>query len=182
VIATGRLVLRAPVDADRDAIAAINADPKVGAWLGGVQDRIQSDAFLDRHLAYFAKHGFGYWVVERRADQRVIGMAGLWDTFDGYPFGTHVQVGWRLASDSWGQGYATEAARAAVDYGFDLGIDEIVAITAVPNLASQAVMRRLGMVRDPARDFEHPAVPEGDPLRPHVTFVGRPRSLPAPRI
>jgi RimJ/RimL family protein N-acetyltransferase len=172
VIQTDRLILRPAVDADRAAVAAINADPLVGAWLGGVRDRAWSDAFIDQHRAYIARHGFGYWVVERQADRRVIGMAGLWDTFDGYPFGTRIQVGWRLASDAWGQGYATEAARAALDYGFDvLKLPEVIAITARSNLASQAVMGRIGMVLDPARDFEHPAVPEDDPLRPHVTFA-----------
>ena len=175
MIETDRLILRPAVDADRAAVAAINADPLVGAWLGGVRSRAESDEFIDRHLAYIAEHGFGFWVVERQADRRVIGLAGLWDTFDGYPFGTRIQVGWRLASDAWGQGYSTEAARAALDYGFEtLKLPEVIAITARPNLASQAVMRRIGMVQDPARDFDHPAVPQDDPLRAHVTFAVEP--------
>jgi RimJ/RimL family protein N-acetyltransferase len=176
MIGTDRLVLRAPVEADRDAIAAINADPKVGAWLGGMRDRAASDDFVDRVLAHFAQHGFGFWVVERRADGQVIGLTGIWHVPEENPHAGQIEIGWRFASDAWGQGYATEAARAALDYGFDLSIDEIIAFTAETNLASQAVMRRLGMVHDPARDFEHPAVAEGDPLRPHVVFVGRPRS------
>jgi RimJ/RimL family protein N-acetyltransferase len=177
VIGTGRLVLRAPVDADRDAVAAINADPKVGAWLGGTRDRAESDDFVNRIQAQFAEHGFGFYVVERRTDRRVIGLAGIWHVPEPNPLAGQVEIGWRFAPDAWGQGYATEAARAALDYGFDLSIDEIIAFTARTNLASQAVMRRLGMIHDPARDFEHPAVADGDPLRPHVVFVGRPRSV-----
>ena len=176
MIHTDRLVLRAPVDADRAAIAALNADPRVGAWLGGARDRAESDAFVDRVLAHIADHGFGFWAVERKADKQVIGLTGIWHTPEPNPLAGQVEIGWRFAPDAWGQGYATEAARAALDYGFDLSIDEIVAFTARTNLASQAVMRRLGMTPDPARDFDHPGVAEGDPLRPHVVFVGRPRA------
>jgi RimJ/RimL family protein N-acetyltransferase len=179
VIHTDRLVLRAPVDADRAAIAAINADPKVGEWLGGVRSRAESDDFVDRVLAHIAAHGFGFWVVERKADGRVIGLTGIWHVPDPNPLAGQVEIGWRFAPDAWGQGYATEAARAALDYGFDLSIDEIIAFTARTNLASQAVMRRLGMVQDPARGFDHPGLAEGDPLKPHVVFVGRPRAWPA---
>ncbi|MBO9707102.1 MAG: GNAT family N-acetyltransferase [Caulobacter sp.] len=178
MIGTDRLVLRAPVDADRDAIAAINADPRVGAWLGGVRDRAASDDFVDRIQAQFAQHGFGFYVVERRADRRVIGLTGIWHVPDDNPMVGQVEIGWRYAPDAWGQGYATEAARAALDYGFDLGIDEIIAFTARTNLASQAVMRRLGMTYDPARDFEHPQLTDGDPLRPHVVFAARPKPYP----
>ncbi len=175
MIQTDRLTLRPAVDADRDAIAAMNGDPRVGYWLGGARDRAASDAFVDQHLAYIAQHGFGFWAVERRSDQAVIGLAGLWDVFDGYPFGRQIQVGWRLAYEAWGQGYATEAARACLDYAFTvLKLPEVIAITAGRNLASQSVMRRISMARDPARDFEHPAVPEGDTLRPHVTFAVKP--------
>jgi len=179
MIGTGRLVLRAPVDADRDAIAAINADPAVGAWLGGARSRAESDHFVDRVQAHFAEHGFGFYVVERRDDRRVIGLTGIWHVPEENPLlAGQVEIGWRFAPDAWGQGYATEAARAALDYGFDLSIDEIIAFTARTNLASQAVMRRLGMTYDPARDFEHPGVADGDPLKPHVVFVGRPRAYP----
>jgi RimJ/RimL family protein N-acetyltransferase len=119
VIQTDRLILRPAVDADRDAIAAINADPEVGAWLGGVRDRAESDAFVDRVQAHDAEHGFGFWVVERKADvagdrhdRRLVG-----PTRD--PLPDQVEIGWRFAPDAWGQGYATEAARAALDYGFE---------------------------------------------------------------
>ena len=175
MIETDRLTLRPAVDADREAIAAMNGDPRVGYWLGGARDRAASDAFVDQHMAYVAEHGFGFWVVERRADRAVLGMAGLWHVFDAYPFGRPIQIGWRLVHDAWGQGYATEAALAARDHAFQvLKLPELIAITAGKNLASQSVMRRIGMVQDAARDFDHSAVPEGDDLRPHVTFAVRP--------
>jgi RimJ/RimL family protein N-acetyltransferase len=175
VIQTDRLILRPAVNADRAAVAAINADPEVGAWLGGVRDRAESDAFLDRVQAHDAEHGFGFWVVERKADVRVIGMTGVWWVPPEMDMPDTVEIGWRFAPDAWGRGYATEAASAALAYGFEtLELDEIIAFTARTNLASQAVMTRVGMIHDPARDFEHPQVADGDPLKPHVVFVARP--------
>lgn len=175
MILTDRLVLRAPVDADRDAIVALNADPRVGAWLGGVRDATETGVYLDWHQAHFAEHGFGLYAIERETDGVVIGTAGLWHVPDYVPgLAGLVEIGWRLVPDAWGQGYATEAARAILDHGFQvLGLDEIIAFTARTNLASQAVMRRIEMVEDAARAFDHPHVVEGDPLRPHVTFAAR---------
>ncbi|MBO9559551.1 MAG: GNAT family N-acetyltransferase [Caulobacter sp.] len=179
MITTDRLVLRPAIDADRDAIAAINAHPRVGEWLGGVRDRAASDAFVDRVQAHDAEHGFGFWVVERRADARVIGMTGVWWVPPEVGLAEPaVEIGWRFLPDAWGQGYATEAARAALDHGFGtLGFSEIIAFTARTNLASQAVMKRIGMVYAPERDFEHPGVAERDPLKPHVVFVALVRSV-----
>ena len=172
MIHTDRLVLRPAVDADRAAIAALNAHPKVGEWLGGVRDRAASDAFVDRVQAHEAEHGFGFWVVEHKADARVIGMTGVWWVPPEMDMPGTVEIGWRFMPDAWGQGYATEAARAALDYGLRaLGLEEIIAFTARTNLASQAVMKRIGMVHAPERDFEHPGLADGDPLRPHVVFV-----------
>ncbi|MEI9965074.1 MAG: GNAT family N-acetyltransferase [Caulobacteraceae bacterium] len=87
------------------------------------------------------------------------------------PLHPGVEIGWRLARHAWGSGYATEAARAALAHGLGpLGLPEIVSFTAVPNAPSQAVMRRIGMTRDPTRDFDHPAIPQGHPLRRHVVY------------
>lgn len=174
MIVTDRLVLRPAVDADRGAIAAMNAHPRVGEWLGGVRDRAASDAFVDRVQAHQAEHGFGFWVVERQADARVIGMTGVWWIPPEMSMPDTAEIGWRFHPDAWGQGYATEAAHAALAYGFEtLGLPEIIAFTARTNLASQAVMRRIGMTPDPARDFDHPGLAEDDPLRAHVVFVAR---------
>ncbi len=175
MITTDRLTLRPAVDADRDAIATLNANPRVGAWLGGVRDRAQSDAFVDLVQAHQAEHGFGFWVVERQADRQVVGMTGIWWTPPEIGLGRIVEIGWRFQAEAWGQGYATEAAKAALAYGFDaLNLPEIIAFTAGANLASQSVMRRIGMRHDPARDFDHPGLAQDHPLRPHVVFVARP--------
>jgi RimJ/RimL family protein N-acetyltransferase len=174
VIETDRLVLRPAVDADRPAIAVMNGDSRVGAWLGGVRDRAQSDAFVDRVMAHDRQHGFGFWVVERKADGRVIGMTGLWWVPPEMNMAPAVEIGWRFHPDAWGQGYATEAATAALAHGLEaLKLSEIIAFTARTNLASQAVMRRIGMSHDSARDFDHPGLAQDDPLRAHVTFVAR---------
>lgn len=171
MIETDRLVLRPPVDADRDAIFAINGDPEVHRWLAMTGTREESDALVDRVLAMLAEHGFSFWAVERKADRRVIGLAGLLAMGPELPPGPALEVGWRFGSPAWGQGYATEAARAAVDWGFATqDADEIVAITAHSNLRSQAVMQRLGMRRDPDGDFLHPKLAPDHPLRPHVTY------------
>jgi RimJ/RimL family protein N-acetyltransferase len=172
VIETERLILRPPTDADREPLFVMNADPRVGEWLAGPLDREQADALVDRVLAHIAEHGFGFWSVERKADGRVIGMAGLLAMGADMPPGPALEVGWRFSPDAWGGGYATEAARGAIAWGFANRPEapEIVAITARTNLRSQAVMKRLGMVHEPWRDFDHPRVPDDSPLKQHVTF------------
>lgn len=172
MIETPRLVLRAYVEADREAFAAVNGDPEVGRWLGGVLDRAGSDALMDRINAHIAKHGFGLWGVERKADGRLIGFAGLAHVAAGaLPVGPAIEMGWRLAPDAWGQGLASEGAKAALDWAFvHLDDDEIIAFTAQTNLASQGVMRRIGMTPDPTRDFDHPRLAADHPLRRHVVY------------
>jgi len=175
MIQTPRLILRPPTDADRDALFALNADPRVGDWLGGPLSRAEADALVDRVLERTARDGFSLWAVQRRDDAAVIGMAGLMAMGADLPPGPAIEVGWRFAPDAWGHGYATEAARAAVAWGFAQRpeVAEIIAITAVGNLRSQAVMRRIGMTPQPERDFDHPRLPPGHPLRRHVTWTIR---------
>lgn len=171
MIETDRLVLRPPQDRDRDAIAEMNADPRVGEWLASVLTRAESDALVDRILAYIAEHGFGFWAVERKADRAVIGLAGLLTMDESLPPGPALEAAWRLAPSAWGSGYASEAASAAVAWGFaHRDAPEIIAITAQSNLRSQAVMRRIGMTPEPGRDFDHPRLAADHPLRRHVTF------------
>lgn len=147
----------------------MNADPEVREHLGDLLTREQSDASVARFQTEFDRRGYGWWAVEVQATGEFIGFAGLDQVDDDMPF-TGVEIGWRLARSAWGQGYATEAARAALAYGFDvLELPEILAVTTAANLRSQAVMRRIGMTRDPADDFDDPAAPEG-PLRPHVLY------------
>ena len=166
---TDRLLLRRWRESDLEPWAAMNADPDVREHLGPLLSREQSDAVVAGMRAAFDERGFGWWAIEARRTGEFLGRAGL-DEVDGdMPF-TGVDVGWRLARSAWGHGYATEAALACLTFGFEtLGLPEVVASTTVGNLRSQAVMRRIGMIRDPADDFEDPSVPEG-PLRPCVLY------------
>lgn len=166
---TDRLTLRGWRDSDLAPWAAMNADPEVREHLGDLLTREQSDASVARFQAEFEQRGYGWWAVEVRATGEFIGFAGLDRVDDGMPF-SGVEIGWRLARTAWGRGYATEAALAVLAYGFDtLELSEILAVTTSTNIRSQAVMRRIGMTRDPADDFEDPEAPEG-PLRPNVLF------------
>jgi ribosomal-protein-alanine N-acetyltransferase len=171
-IRTQRLVLRRWRYEDRAPFAALNADPKVMEHFVGPLDREQSDDFVDRIEAHFDAHGWGLWAVEVADTGAFIGFVGLWPP-NWSP--SLVEVGWRLAKESWGHGYATEAARAALDDGFArLGFSEIVSFTAVDNLRSQRVMQKIGMRRDPADDFDHPNIPADHPLCRHVLYRVRP--------
>lgn len=138
----------------------------------------ESAALVERTEACFEQRGYGLWAVETTTQKRpFIGIVGLSPVELDLPFAPAVEVGWRLARAYWGRGYATEAASAAIAFGFDrLHLDEIVSFTAGANLRSQRVMERLGMKRDPHGDFEHPRLPVGDPLRAHVLYrIGRTR-------
>jgi RimJ/RimL family protein N-acetyltransferase len=174
LIETARLILRPPQDHDREALASINGDRRVGEWLASTLSREESDALVDRVCAHIAEHGGGFWTVERKLDGAIIGMSGLISMHDDLPPGPAVEVGWRLSPEAWGQGYASEAASAALDWGFaKLKLAEIIAITARTNLRSQAVMQRIGMTAEPWRDFDHPRLAQGHPLREHVLFSAR---------
>ena len=166
---TDRLILRRWRDSDLEPWAAMNADPEVREHLGDLLTREQSDASVSRFQAEFDQRGYGWWAVEVEATGGFIGFAGL-DAVDDYMPFTGVEIGWRLARSAWGQGYATEAALTVLAHGFDaLELPEILAVTTATNLRSQAVMRRIGMTRDPAGDFDDPTAPEG-PLRPSVLY------------
>lgn len=171
---TARLLLRDWCEADRAPFRAMNADPRVMACFPSTLTGEQSDALFDRIVAHHAQHGFGLWAVALHrtpGDAPFIGFAGLSIPAWQPSFGPCVEIGWRLAHDHWGQGYATEAARAALTYGFDvLQLDEIVSFTAALNHRSERVMQRLGMRHDAADDFDHPALPPGHRLARHVLY------------
>jgi RimJ/RimL family protein N-acetyltransferase len=123
------------------------------------------------NVAHFSRHPFGLWAVEVVDSGTFIGFTGLAEWAFEAHFMPAVEVGWRLARPAWGQGYATEAARAAFAFGFEVcDLDEIVSFTSVPNTRSQAVMARLGMTHDPAEDFDHPKLPSGHRLERHVLY------------
>ena len=170
-IRTERLLLRGWQECDRGPFAALNADPEVGEFLGGPISRADSDATQDRFVARWAANGPGLWAVERADTGRFIGFTGLNAPLFEAHFTPAVEVGWRLAREAWGHGFATEAARAALEFGFvAVGLDEIVSFTVPANQRSRRVMEKLGMTRDPGDDFDHPRVVEGDPLRRHVLY------------
>ena len=170
-VRTERLRLRGWRPEDRDQFAALNADPAVVEYLPGPLDRRASDALADRIEDNWAQRGYGLWAVEVPGVAPFVGFVGL--SLAGFPapFTPAVEVGWRLAHPAWGHGYATEAGRASLAYGFGTAdLAEIVSFTTVANARSRRVMERLGMTRDPADDFEHPNVVLDSPLRPHVLY------------
>ena len=171
VIRTARTVLRRWRPADREPFAALNADPAVMAHFMWALSRTQSDAFADLIEQELAERPFGLWAVEIPGVTPFAGFVGLHVPSFTAHFTPCVEIGWRLAAAHWGQGYATEAARAAIGYAWDpLGLPEIASFTTVAHARSRAVMTRIGMTRDPADDFDHPRIPEGHPLRRHVLY------------
>ena len=168
---TERLALRAWRDEDLAPFAALNSDPVVMRFLPGPLSRAESDAMAGRIRFFMQAEGWGLWACELKETGDFLGFVGLSrPTFEA-PFTPCVEVGWRLAARFHGKGLASEGARAAVDYGFNvLGLSELVAFTVPENLASRRVMEKLGMSRDPKEDFDHPRLPEGHRLRRHVLY------------
>jgi len=168
-IRTDRLVMRRWQDSDREPFAVLNADTETMRFFPATLDRAASDALVDRIEGLFDKQGYGLWALEIASTAEFIGFTGLNPMPDNVPGAGGLEVGWRLYRTAWHHGYATEAATAALGVAFDgLGLDEIWSMTAVLNQPSQAVMRRLGLT-ERAR-FEHPKVPQGSPVRPHVAY------------
>ncbi len=168
-LATGRLLLRQWRKVDLEPFAALNRDSEVMRYFPAVLTRSQSDALAEGARGFIAQRGWGLWAAEHVPTGSFIGFVGLAEPrFDAH-FTPAVEVGWRLGREYWGHGYATEAAGAALSFGFgQLGLGEIVSFTAAGNTRSQRVMNRLGMSHDSAEDFDHPAV--DGPLRRQVLF------------
>lgn len=170
-LTTERLILRPWRDGDLDPFAAMNADPRVMAHFPAPLDRRASDALAGRIRGLIDRFGFGLWAVEVPGVTGFAGFVGLNPVPEDLPFAPAMEVGWRLAAEHWGRGYATEGARAALDLAFGrLELAEVVSFTVPSNRRSIAVMERLGLTRDTAGDFEHTAMPQGHPLRPHVLY------------
>ena len=170
-LSSGRICLRRWRDEDREAFAAMNSDARVMEFFPGRLSRVESDAMVDHIQKHFSEHGFGLWAIEVPDVAPFIGFTGLAVPRFSARFTPCVEVGWRLAFEHWGQGYATEAARLALGYGFGThALTEVVSFTSATNYRSRAVMERLWMRRDPAEDFDHPALPESHPLRRHVLY------------
>jgi RimJ/RimL family protein N-acetyltransferase len=164
-----RIRLRPWGEEDREAFAAMNADPEVMRHFTKTLDRAESDSFMERINAHQAEHGYSFWAIERHGEPGAIGLCGLarvpWEA----SFTPAVEIGWRLATAHQRQGYAEEAARITLAHGFGpLELSEIVAFTIPGNIRSWGLMERLGMRRDGG--FEHPRLPEGHLMRQHVLY------------
>lgn len=170
-VKTDRLILRPWRPEDLPAIAAINGDPLAMRHMPGTMTREESDAFIERQHERQSNDGFCMWAIEAPGVAPLVGVLGLARTNFEAHFTPCVEVGWRLAPAFWGKGYATEGARAALEFGFEhMSLDEIVSITVLANEPSWRVMQRIGMTRDLAGDFDHPRLPEDHHLRRHILY------------
>ncbi|MGD9738727.1 MAG: GNAT family N-acetyltransferase [Bauldia sp.] len=170
-ILTERLILRDWRPEDRPAFAAMNADPRVMHFLRGPMSAADADSMIDRFTAEIVREGLGIFAVEEAVSGRLVGMIGLHRIRPSIPIAPAVEVAWRLAADTWGQGYASEGARACLAFGFDeIGLPEIVAYATAPHAASRRVMEKIGLRRSAADDFDHPELPMDDPFRRHVVY------------
>jgi ribosomal-protein-alanine N-acetyltransferase len=168
-LTTQRLRLRRWEDSDLGPFASLNADPEVMRYFPAPLTVPESNDFVQRIERHFELHGFGLWAVDVLDGHEFAGFVGLWSATFEADFTPAVEVGWRLARQFWGRGIASEAATAALTDGFNrFHLPEVVSFTATINHPSRRVMEKLGMTRDPADDFDHPAVAEGSPLRHHV--------------
>ncbi len=172
IFSTARLIIRDYRDTDRAVLFAISAMPLTRRFHTRAVSRAGTDAFIDKQIATIRDIGCGYAVVERRADGAVVGMVGMRPMGDDMPFSDDVRfdIGWQLDPRYFGQGYAGEAAKGWLAHAFEeLRLDGVVvAFTPAANLPSISVMKRIGMRRDASRDFDHPRVAEGHPLRPQI--------------
>jgi len=170
LLRTERLILRRWRESDLEPFAALNADRDVMEFFPAKMERAASDDLAHRADRHLEEHRWGLFAVEVEGGEPFIGFVGLAPVLPPIPCAPAVEVGWRLTAGVWGRGYAPEAARACLDYGFgELGFEEIVSFTSVVNKRSRRVMEKLGMTRDTAGDFDHPRVPEGV-LRRHVLY------------
>jgi RimJ/RimL family protein N-acetyltransferase len=170
-LTTDRLILRRWRASDRDPFQALNADPRVMEFFPATLTAEETDELIDRIEQHFESHGFGIYAAELNETREFIGFIGLNIPSFKAPFLPAVEIGWRLAHAHWGQGLATEGARAVISHAFQtLNLPSLVSFTTAANLRSRRVMENIGMVHDPAADFEHPELPASHPLRPHVLY------------
>ena len=170
MLETDRLLLRQWKASDYSAFAKISGDTDVMEFYPKPLNVAESNAMADRIRGLINKRGWGFWAVEIPKQQGFIGFVGLHIPSEQLPFSPCVEIGWRIAKEHWGKGYATEAARAALDYGFsELGFDEIVSFTTLANLRSQRVMQKIGM-SDVKENFMHPDIDRSHPQCEHVLY------------
>ena len=170
-LTSARLLLRRWRESDRAPFAALSDDPEVMRYMPSPPTALPSDELIESFQAHAREHGFAPWALALRDSGELIGFAGLDVVSFPAAFTPAVEVSWRLGRAAWGHGYATEAARAAIAYGFcELGLEQLVAQTSAINERSRAVMRRLCMSHDPGEDFDHPRLQRDSPLLRHVLY------------
>jgi RimJ/RimL family protein N-acetyltransferase len=176
MLATERLLLRGWRATDRAAFARMNADPRVMEYFPATLSRDESNGMLNRIILALKRRGWGLWAAERRDNGRFIGFIGL--SVPGFEtrFTPCVEIGWRLCHNAWGHGYAPEGAKAVLDFAFDeIGLERVYSFTASTNARSERVMQKIGMLRSPGDDFDHPRLPAGHPLQRHIVYrIDRP--------
>jgi len=171
MIETARLILRQWQEEDLKPFAKLNADPRVMEYFPGLKTQAESDSAIKFMSNHIERYGWGFWAASLKATGEFIGLVGLEHVDFQASFTPAVEIGWRLAFDYWGKGYATEGALACLRYGFEkLQLQEIVSFTATGNMRSRAVMERIGMHHDSKDDFDHPKLSENHPLRRHVLY------------
>jgi RimJ/RimL family protein N-acetyltransferase len=167
---SARLILRQWRDSDLPAFADLCADPRVMRYFPETLGRLQSAEVIGRARGHFAELGYGLWALERKDSGQFIGFTGLGQVGFNVPFAPATEIGWRLAYEHWGLGFASEAAWTCLACAFDrLGLEEVVAFTAVANASSEKVMQSIGMQRDVEGDFDHPNLP-GHELQRHMLY------------
>ena len=176
ILTTDRLILRAWVDSDVSLMTAISSDPLVMEHFPETQDAAATQALVDHINQHYQKFGYALYAVEIKDTQEFIGFVGLnhpsFEIPNFKPKGLPVvEIGWRLSSQHWGHGYATEAAKAVLHYAFiELNLSEIISFTVVANTKSRRVMEKIGLHHAEADDFDHPKLEENSPLRRHVLY------------
>ncbi len=171
-LVTERLILRSWRDEDRAPFAAMNADPEVMRYFPATLSREELDTLVDRLIEAEKTFGMTFFATEEQVTGRFIGLIGMRPSPEFLPTTPDVEIGWRIASDMWGRGLATEGARALLRVGFeDLGIGRIVAFTSRANAPSRRVMEKIGLKRETEGDFDHPKIAEGDPLQRQVLYA-----------
>lgn len=178
IIETPRLILRTWEDADFEPMCRINQDPEVMRYFPDLQDRVETKQFIHKVNAHFDQYGYGLYATQLKETGEFIGFIGLLNVIFIAHFTPAVEIGWRLALAHWGRGYATEGAKAVLDYAFNtLAIPEIVSFTTVENQRSRRVMEKIGLKHDPADDFDHPNLTTDSPLLRHVLYrLGNPKN------
>jgi RimJ/RimL family protein N-acetyltransferase len=176
MIETERLILRGWIESDHAPFHAMGQDPAVMHYLGPPLGMVDVDAAALRQNGFLAAHGYCFWAIERKDDRAFLGFCGLKPGAVGTPIEGRIEIGWRLAADHWGKGYAREAAMASLDWAWaSTDTDSVWAITVLGNDRSWGLMERLGMTRRPEFDFTHPEPGIAERLRPHITYsIGRP--------